>query len=47
MALTHCECCEKLLKDCKCRSNPADFIEAQPDTVIKSVIKTIKQWGKK
>lgn len=47
MALTHCEVCEKLLKDCKCKSNPADFIEAQPDTVIKSVIKIIKQWGKK
>lgn len=47
MALDRCEVCEKLLKDCKCKSTSADFIEAQPDSVIKSVIKTIKQWGKK
>lgn len=47
MALTHCECCSKLLKDCKCKTSPADFIEAQPDDVIKSIIKTIKKWGKK
>lgn len=47
MVLTHCEVCSQLLKDCKCKSTSADFIEAQPDTVIKSVIKTIKQWGKK
>lgn len=47
MALGKCEVCLKLLKDCKCRSSPADFIESQPDSVIKDVIKTIKQWGKK
>lgn len=47
MSLTHCEVCLKLLKDCKCISTPADFIEAQPDSVIKDVIKVIKQWSKK
>lgn len=47
MPLTHCEVCEKLLKDCKCNSTPADFIESQPGTVIESIIKIILQWGKK
>ena len=47
MALTHCECCNQLLKDCKCKSTSADFIEAQPDDVITTVIKIIQKWGKK
>lgn len=47
MALTHCEVCEKLLKDCKCKSSPTDFIEAQPDNVIKKIIKRIEKWDKK
>lgn len=46
MPLTHCEICNELLKDCKCKSSAADFIESQPKKVIKSVIKTIKKWGK-
>lgn len=47
MALTNCEVCNQLLKDCKCKTNPADYIEAQPDNVINNVIKIIKKWGKK
>jgi len=47
MALTHCECCNKLLKDCTCKTSPADYIEAQPDDVIIKIIKTIQRWGKK
>lgn len=47
MALTHCEVCEQLLSKCKCKSTPADFIEAQPDDIIANVIKIIKKWGKK
>lgn len=47
MALTHCEVCGKLLKDCTCKTSPADFIEAQPDEVITNVIKIIKKWSKK
>ncbi len=47
MALTHCEVCQKRLKDCKCKSTSADFIEAQPDGIIANVIKIIQKWGKK
>ena len=47
MALDKCEVCLKILKDCKCRSTPADFIESQPQEVIDKTIKTIKEWKKK